>query len=556
MSSLAWSAAIVASLVATGVFAGGVWVGRRRGRPSGGQRALTRVDAHLEGGAAAAVPSLTLSPGAGIDVERLEADTDLAVLDRVLCDIRDIAQADESIFWRWVEARDTLAPTAWSSEGPRPVHFDAAEWAAHLRWSAEQRVTHLADRDDRVVFAAAPAATESKLFGVLTLTATDGLAMGPEGAREWMPRFAGQLTTLLQLFDTRREHGRHIRQNEALIKAVRQLQEHTNADALGEAVCLTALDVTSASAAVLVRWFPTDDHGTVQFATPGAALGRGSRIETSSLVANACRDALPYVLTNARATTAATSPYGVAVAPRKIGSLAIVPILRLNQVIGAIAVEGAAPEDIGQDEARNVALLGAVTRGSLEIVWEIEEVTIRARTDGLTGLSNRRHFDEQLVRVVAETDRFGGSCSLIVADIDHFKQVNDSHGHEAGDAVLKHVARLMAEGVRTVDICARYGGEEFAILLPQTPTKGAAELAERLREKLGQSPVALGGIGTEAISVSASFGVATYPDPVPYGDWLFLAADRALYSAKEAGRNRVKIITPSDVTTKLYKKPT
>src|SRR6185437_8739287 len=185
-----------------------------------------------------------------------------------------------------------------------------------------------------------------------------------------------------------------------------------------------------------------------------------------------------------------------------------------------------------------------------EIVWEIEEVSLRARTDSLTGLSNRRHFDEQLKRVVAETDRFGGTCSLILVDLDHFKAVNDEHGHEEGDNVLKHVAQVLADGVRTVDVCARYGGEEIGILLPQTSQQGAVELAERLRLILEARPAPS---GVERIPVTASFGVATYPAPVPYGDWLLLAADKALYEAKGAGRNCVKVINPNNVTPALYK---
>jgi diguanylate cyclase (GGDEF)-like protein len=213
-------------------------------------------------------------------------------------------------------------------------------------------------------------------------------------------------------------------------------------------------------------------------------------------------------------------------------------------------VEGPHAGDVGQVELRNAGLLAALARGPLEIVWEIEEVTRRARTDSLTGLANRRHFDEQLRRVVAETDRFGGTCSLLLIDLDHFKSVNDRLGHQAGDTVLKHVAQVMRDAVRTVDLCARYGGEELAILLPQTSQEGAVELAERLRQALEQRPSVHAG---EAVPVTASFGVATYPTPVPYGDWLVLAADKALYEAKAAGRNCVRAISPREVTPALYK---
>jgi diguanylate cyclase (GGDEF)-like protein len=147
--------------------------------------------------------------------------------------------------------------------------------------------------------------------------------------------------------------------------------------------------------------------------------------------------------------------------------------------------------------------------------------------------------------VLAETDRFGGTSSLILVDIDHFKQVNDTYGHEAGDAVLRQVAKTLGDGVRAVDICARFGGEEIAILLPQTPVIGATELAERLRRSIADRPVNHEGT---AIRVSASFGIAGYPETVPHGDWLFPAADKALYNAKADGRNCVKSLV---ATTEL-----
>jgi diguanylate cyclase (GGDEF)-like protein len=116
-------------------------------------------------------------------------------------------------------------------------------------------------------------------------------------------------------------------------------------------------------------------------------------------------------------------------------------------------------------------------------MWEIEEVTRRARTDQLTGLANRRHFDEQIARVLAETDRFGGSASLVVADIDFFKAVNDTYGHDGGDLVLQGVAQTFQEGVRNVDTCARYGVEEIAVLLRRRAWM-ARDFAERLRKAI------------------------------------------------------------------------
>ncbi|HEY9227343.1 MAG TPA: sensor domain-containing diguanylate cyclase, partial [Gemmatimonadaceae bacterium] len=289
-------------------------------------------------------------------------------------------------------------------------------------------------------------------------------------------------------------------------------------------------------------------HGVVQAISPSSDIEPGFHVTADSLVGRACIEKLPLVIDDAASATAEACPYGGLA--RRVGSVAIVPVLGGEHAIGALVVEGKQRGEVGQHEARNVGLLAAVARGPLEIIWEIEEVSRRARTDALTGLANRRHFDEQLRRVIAETDRFGGTCSLILADLDHFKAINDQYGHDAGDAVLRHVAQVMGDAVRSVDLCARYGGEEIAVLLPQTAQAGAVELAERLRAMLENRPAHHGG---RDLPVTASFGIATYPVPVPYGDWLLLAADKALYEAKDAGRNCVKVIPPNHVTPALYK---
>ena len=144
-------------------------------------------------------------------------------------------------------------------------------------------------------------------------------------------------------------------------------------------------------------------------------------------------------------------------------------------------------------------------------------------------------------QMIAETARFGGESALVMFDIDHFKEVNDSHGHPAGDAVLKGIARLLEERVRNVDTCARYGGEELALLLPRTELDGAVELANRLRLAVMDYPVRWGG-GHLAVTVSA--GVASFPRCARSPEALVAAADAALYRAKEAGRNRVEAAAP------------
>jgi diguanylate cyclase (GGDEF)-like protein len=545
LALIAGSAATVALFRARGARRGGV----------AAKPAVNRLDAHL---AAASSTSHRLTPARTISLQReaqevfetREATHDLAILDRLLRDIRDLTGADEAIFWRWVESRQTLVPGAWSTEGEgRPVFFDMRAWGPLVRESAEERAPRqLTESDGTTRMSAAPIVSGKAVFGVLTLTSVTGLHLERDAMKLWLPRFATQLSSLLELFDLRREYARHMRQSGALLDAVQRLHGHRSAESLAQALCETAREVTSASVAGVVRWNEDQHHGVVQAISPAIEIEAGFHVTADTKVGQACEAKKPLLFEDAHLATEAEDPYGGL--PRAIGSLAIVPVCSGDRAIGALVVEGPHAGNVGQIEMRNAGLLAALARGPLEIVWEIEEVTRRARTDALTGLANRRHFDEQLRRVVAETDRFGGTCSLLLIDLDHFKSVNDRLGHQAGDTVLKHVAQVMRDAVRTVDLCARYGGEELAILLPQTSQDGAVELAERLRQMLEQRPSSHNG---EPVPVTASFGVATYPMPVPYGDWLVLAADKALYEAKAAGRNCVKAISSREVTPALYK---
>jgi diguanylate cyclase (GGDEF)-like protein len=268
----------------------------------------------------------------------------------------------------------------------------------------------------------------------------------------------------------------------------------------------------------------------------------GLAIDGDSVVAEQCATRQLLHKDDARSLRGAVI-YGRGESARDLGGIAIVPLARADiGVIGAIVIESDDPDAISRREVENVNLLGVIAARSLETAWEIEEEWRIARTDPLTGLANRRHFDEQLARIIGESLKYGAPASLIVADIDHFKIVNDSYGHEAGDAVLKTVAGIFMSCVRAEDVCARYGGEEIAILLPETTVARAHEVAERVRRAIDSKPVQH---NEHKIPVTASFGVAGYPESTALRDGLFPAADGALYVAKAAGRNRVQIAAPA-----------
>src|SRR6185503_5116585 len=158
---------------------------------------------------------------------------------------------------------------------------------------------------------------------------------------------------------------------------------------------------------------------------------------------------------------------------------------------------------------------------------ELERLSV---TDPLTGLDNRRRMTEVLQNEVLRSRRLKHSFAVLMADVDHFKAYNDTHGHPAGDEVLKRVAAVLRETMRDVDTVARYGGEEFFVVMPETRARGAADLAERVRKRLALAP--------QAEAVTLSFGIAEFPTHGSAGDSLIRAADQALYEAKGAGRDR------------------
>ena len=374
-------------------------------------------------------------------------------------------------------------------------------------------------------------------MGVLSLTHRTGLGWTRTSLRDWLPRLADQFGTVQELVDVRRRYGRHIRQGQALLDAVQRLQGHSTGEGLARAFCETALDVSGARAASLVRWSSEADAGEIAFATDAMGLLPPSPIDSGSIVAEGCRAGKVQVLEDSRTALVGRGLYGVPRTSQEPGSVAIVPLVKDGRTLGALVLEAAEPKALTLEDARPLTMLAAIVASSLELVWQFAEVDRRARTDQLTGLWNRHHFGEQLQRTLNEADRYGTQVSLVLVDIDHFKRVNDTWGHEAGDAVLRQVARILQDGVRSVDICVRYGGEEIALLLAQTDSEHAVEVAERLRGRIAAQPLKHRGA---EIVVTASFGVATYPETVKVRDQLFPASDKALYIAKHEGRNRVR----------------
>ena len=161
-----------------------------------------------------------------------------------------------------------------------------------------------------------------------------------------------------------------------------------------------------------------------------------------------------------------------------------------------------------------------------------------AVTDQLTGLHNRRYMTGQLDALVQRAVRGGPPVAALLIDIDHFKKINDSFGHDVGDEVLREFSVRLASNVRAIDLPCRYGGEEFVTLMPDTQVADAERIADRIRRYIGGSPFRVAG-GTELLTVTISIGVTTTSGLGDTPDALLKRADEALYEAKASGRNRV-----------------
>ena len=209
------------------------------------------------------------------------------------------------------------------------------------------------------------------------------------------------------------------------------------------------------------------------------------------------------------------------------------PLLVGGQVIGSVLV--ARKDPIDRDQADRVRESVTQAAPILANQRNLALAERRAASDALTGLPNRRAADESIKRMTAHAGRTIAPLSVVLLDLDHFKQINDVHGHDRGDKVLAAIGGLLAANVRASDFAARFGGEEFLLLLPDTDREGALELAEKLRRAIERADISQIG------RITASFGIATLPTDAVEPEQLLRKADRALYAAKARGRNRVEV---------------
>lgn len=223
-------------------------------------------------------------------------------------------------------------------------------------------------------------------------------------------------------------------------------------------------------------------------------------------------------------------------------SIILVPLMSVERLVGLLYFGSHSPHaygatDLDRVEAFSDNVVFAVQRALLE-----DELKRLAYTDAQTMLFNHRHFQEQLDEEVRRAQRYGRQVSLILMDIDSFKEFNDTYGHPAGDRILRDLAYELKLNLRTVDIAARYGGEEFVVICPETQRDQAIILAERLCMRIAETQFNVNSSGPKQITVS--IGVSCFPADASSKAGLVDAADKALYEAKRAGKNRVVAYSP------------
>jgi diguanylate cyclase (GGDEF)-like protein len=249
-----------------------------------------------------------------------------------------------------------------------------------------------------------------------------------------------------------------------------------------------------------------------------------------------------------------TGGAGVATAsllsPQETDVIGFAPVTRQHwsvMVAENQAIFTSGVSDLSRTQFFNAFILALIISGLVIFVGRAFDTTEReSLSDPLTGLANRRFLQEILLRELRRAQRSNQPIALMIVDIDHFKSINDTYGHNAGDEMLEQLAGIMITSVRATDFVVRYGGEEFVILLPETRLADAHQVAEKLRKTIGETVMESTAKPGVTLKCTVSIGVSMYPLDATSGEGMILMADRALYYAKQHGRNQVVTVADAD----------
>jgi two-component system cell cycle response regulator len=318
------------------------------------------------------------------------------------------------------------------------------------------------------------------------------------------------------------------------------LSKANPADALREIVGLLRRR-TGSQAALLARW-EDEERGASVLAHPslGTQLAYKLCAALAPYRATCVRSGKPLAITSSDRVLGATLPDEVRA--MKLGRLLLVPLRRARQPLGLLVLAWRSPS-LGAAASRVIERVSAPLALLVEQTVYLEKISVYsnfANLDGLTGLHTHRYFQEELAKEIGRAQRIGYPVSLMMIDIDHFKQYNDTFGHPQGDVALKEIAGVLMRSIRSYDLAARYGGEELVLVLPHASPHRMLPLAERIRTAVAELPFR-GATDAQRVQLTVSIGVAGLPAHAKTKSELIERADQALYMAKEEGRNRVSV---------------
>lgn len=472
--------------------------------------------------------------------EEAERD-DRTLLVRILGVTSEVLGAHEAVLWQPHGGGDgRLVAAAWS-RGADPPALDETERGLLEHAASEQRVT--TNPSGPFLRIACAGVQLNDGFGVVSVHFREAPTATREEIVDRLLRCAPEVATRHDLVRVRATLAMRVRRLRAMVRTSITLQGSREPMDLERLILTDAGDVTGADWAFLVRGNRDGEIPNIVGLSDSvpAEFVRHLTAHRNTVVGEVFATAKPKVYADTRPLIASQDAI-VDARPLPSGtrSLLIVPVRRsaTDPCIGVLVFGRGQRNGFTQSDAHAAQDLATIAAGALDTAWAWHDATMSARTDQLTGLPNRRAFEEEFTRMINETDRFGRESALVIVDVDHFKKVNDTYGHEAGDKVLKAIGSTLAAMARTTDKVARLGGEELAILLPQTDRVGAQEAAERCRRAI-ETLVIRTNAGE--VRVTASFGVAMYQERSGAAGALFDRADQALYAAKNGGRNRVEM---------------
>ncbi|HEX8907338.1 MAG TPA: sensor domain-containing diguanylate cyclase [Longimicrobiaceae bacterium] len=455
--------------------------------------------------------------------------------------VRRATDAHEATLWRadgeWRSA--SLVSRAAAPGVPLPDAVVALDGSPY-KWAVEEQLPQHVRRGKRDL--PAPWAEEMLVIpvdlpeGVLAL-AYPGLV--PPGADAAALQGAKHLATVHALLRSRGEQAREDARVRAIAEAARLLPGEIEIDAFARRLAAVVRQGTGAAGVAVAvgpdeagrgKVLHVDDTGP----SPQHAADFGEDDSRLGLALKHAVDLRYDDLRRERETLPLlTAGEEWRMAPR---SAAVFPLVADGRAIGAVAAWHPEPGKFGEKETELLRLLCSIAPLPLRSARRYEALDHRAHTDALTGLPNRAAFEERLATLTHVYDRYARPFAVLVLDVDFFKKFNDTHGHEAGDRVLQHVAAVLRQTVRDVDTPARLGGEEFVVLMPETGLRASQDAGERLRRSIETRPVTWNG---RPLSVTVSIGAAACPDCTATAGEVLKLADEALYRAKGGGRNRV-----------------